>query len=160
MMHAYLLALEIEPVEVNKVYVALPLHCTVVHWFKSELSPAEIVKIVSPLAEDTPPLTITSGAHDMFGEEKDVPVNRLVHDELILRLHKSLHDVLKSSGVIDVVPKWTQDGFLTHVTRQRSGRFEEGRTHQATRLYLVEAMVPEQLQQKKVIDKLYLRGTA
>lgn len=159
-MHAYLLALEIEPVEVNKVYVALPLHCTVVHWFRSDKSPAEIIQAVRPIIEITSPLEIVGGKPDMFGEEKDVPVNRLQDDAQVLQLHKTLHDTLRKLDVIDVVPKWTQDGFNTHVTRQRSGRFEIGRKHLATKLYLLEAMVPEQLQQKKVINRFYLRGTA
>ena len=126
-MHAYLLALEIEPVEVNRVYVALPLHCTVVHWFRSDKSPAEILKTITPIVTDTAPLELISGKPDMFGEDKDVPVNRLEHDEPIMNLHRELHATLQRIGTIDVVPKWTGDGFNTHVTRQRSGRFEEGR---------------------------------
>lgn len=159
-MHAYLLALEIEPVEVNKVYVALPLHCTVVPWFRSNMIPAEVRKIVSPIAEATPPRNIVSGRPDMFGEAKDVPVNRLVDNDYIVGLHHELYAALEKAGIQGVVPQWTGDGFTPHVTRQRSGRFEEGRRHTATRLYLVEAMVPDQLQQKKVIDRLFLRGTA
>lgn len=159
-MHAYLLALEIEPVTTNTVYVALPLHCTVVHWFRSELAPADILKAVTPIVEATKPVELISGAADMFGEDNDVPVNRLTDDEKAMELHKSLHTALKNIGVVDVAPKWTQDGFNMHVTRQRSGRFEEGRTHTASRLYLVEAMVPEQLQQKKIIERLHLRGQA
>src|ERR1700741_60870 len=157
-MHAYLLALEIEPVDVNKVYVALPLHCTVVHWFKSDKNPAEIIQTVRSIVEATAPIELISGKPDMFGEDKDVPVNRLENDKQVMVLHKQLHNALQVMGARDVVPRWTQGGFITHVTRQRSGRFEEGRTFTATRLYLVEAMVPEHLQQKKVIDRLYLRG--
>lgn len=157
-MHAYLFALEIEPVNVNKVYVALPLHCTVVHWFRSEKSPAEILYAARDVIEATPPLELVSGRPDLFGEAKDVPVNRLVDDAGIMKLHRDLHAKLAKIGVSDVVPKWTGDGFNTHVTRQRSGRFEEGRRFTASRLYLVEALVPDTLQQKKVIDKLYLKG--
>ena len=157
-MYAYLLALEIEPVEVNKVYTALPLHCTVVHWFRSELNPAVIIKTVGPIVKATTPLELISGKPDMFGEDKDVPVNRLEDDHQIMQLHKSLHAALKAIGIEDVVPKWTGDGFNTHVTRQRSGRFEEGRRFLATRLYLAEAMAPDSLQQKRIIDRMHLRG--
>lgn len=158
-MHAYLLALEIEPVEVNKVYVALPLHCTVVHWFRSEKPPADIVKVVSGIAANTPPLELISGKPDMFGLQKDVPVNRLEHDEQIMDLHRSLHLALQTVGIEDVVPMWTGEGFNTHVTRQRSGRFEQGRRFTAHKLYLAEAMIPEELQQKKIIAKLFLKGS-
>lgn len=159
-MHAYALALEIEPVEINKVYVALPLHCKVVHWFRSEKPPADIIKAITGIVTATPPLELISGAEDMFGKDKDVPVNRLVDDELLMQLHKALHKTLQAIGVADVEPAWTGDGFTMHVTRQRSGRFEQGRRFTARKLYLIEAQLPEELQQKKIISKLILRGKA
>lgn len=157
-MHAYLLALEIEPVEINKVYVALPLHCTVVHWFRSEKPPAEIVKAVTPVATRTAPLELISGEPDMFGIDKDVPVNRLIDDEKLMAFHKQLHAALKAVGITDTVPLWTGDGFNMHVTRQRSGRFEQGRRFIARKLYVTEALLSEELQQKKIISKLILKG--
>lgn len=159
-MHAYLLALEIEPVEIGKVYVALPLHCTVVHWFRSDKSPADIIKAITPLVTATPPLELISGPADMFGKDKDVPVNRLIQDEKLMEFHKTLHKVLQQIGVVDVEPMWTGDGFNMHVTRQRSGRFEEGRQFTARKLYLAEALLPDELQQKKIISKLILKGDA
>lgn len=159
-MHAYLLSLEIEPVEAGRVYIALPLHCTVVHWFRSDKAPAEITKAIADIVTATPPLELVSGKPDMFGREKDVPVNRLVNDDKLLAFHKQLHAALTEIGIVDVEPQWTGDGFNMHVTRQRSGRFEEGRRFVARRLYLVEALVPDELQQKKVISKLFLRGNA
>lgn len=157
-MHAYLLALEIEPVEINRVYIALPLHCTVVHWFRSERPPADIVKAVKDIVAASPALELVSGKPDMFGKDKDVPVNRLVDDGPLMDFHKTLHDALKQLGVIDVEPMWTGDGFNMHVTRQRSGRFEEGRRFIARKLYVAEAQLPDELQQKKIIAKLVLKG--
>lgn len=157
-MHAYLLALEIEPVEIGKVYVALPLHCTVVHWFRSDKTPAEILKAVTPVATTTAPLELISGPEDMFGKDKDVPVNRLLNDEKLMAFHKRLHKTLQQIGAIDVDPVWTGDGFNMHVTRQRSGRFEEGRRFTARKLYLAEALLPDELQQKKITSKLILKG--
>ena len=157
-MHAYSLALEIEPVEVNKVYIALPLHCTVVHWFRSDRSPADIVKSISAIASSAAPIELVAGAPDMFGLQKDVPVNRLLDDKQVMDLHRQLHAQLQTLGVVDVVPQWTNDGFNTHVTRQRSGRFEQGRRFVARRLYLAEALLPDELQQKKIISKLFLKG--
>lgn len=157
-MHAYLLALEIEPVQVNKVYMALPLHCTVVHWFRSEKTPAEIVRAITPIVVGTAPLKLVSGKPDLFGEDKDVPVNRVNNDKPILELHKTLHDALQRIGITDAVPKWTQSGFSPHVTRQQSGRFEEGRRVTARKLFLTEALLPDDFQQKKIIAKLFLKG--
>lgn len=157
-MHAYLLALEIEPVEVGKVYVALPLHCTVVHWFRCDKSPADVLKVITPFVTATQPLELKSGPAAMFGKDKDVPVNLLLDDDRLMEFHKSLHGLLQSIGAIDVEPMWTGDGFNMHVTRQRSGRFEEGRNFTARKLYLAEALLPDELQQKKITAKLILRG--
>lgn len=159
-MHAYLLALEIEPVEVNKVYMALPLHCTVVHWFRSDKSPADIAKAITPIVIATPAIELVSGEPAMFGQKKDVPVNRLENDESILDLHKKLHHTLQNIGIKDAVPMWTGDGFNPHVTRQRSGRFEQGRRFTAHKLYLTEALIPDDFQQKKIISKVFLKGDA
>lgn len=156
-MHAYLLALEIEPVMVNKVYIALPQHCTVVHWFRSEESPAQVIKTVSEIASSQPPIEIVSGAPDLFGLAKDVPVNRILNDETIRAFHKRLHtELLQKLSIEDTEPQWTQAGFNPHVTRQRSGRFEEGRKVLVRTMYLVEALEPELIQQKKVTAKVYL----
>ena len=160
MMHAYLLALEIEPVEVNKVYVALPLHCTVVHWFRSDKSPAEILRLVTPVVTSAAPLELVSGKPDMFGEDKDVPVNQIQNREEVIEFHKKLHETLQRIHIVDTAPKWIRDGYNPHVTRQRSGRFEEGRRFISHKLYLAEALMPDDLQQKKIISKLFLKGNS
>lgn len=155
-MHAYLLVLEIEPVMVNKVYVALPLHCTVVPWFRSNQSPANILKAITSIVQDQPQIELISGSDDLFGKDKDVPVNRIVNHEEVREFHTKLLTVLQGIGVTDTQPQWTKDGFTPHVTRQKSGQFEEGRRFTATKLYLAEAMAPDKLQEKKIIAKVFL----
>jgi 2'-5' RNA ligase len=155
-MGAFLLALEIEPVLVNKVYVALPLHCTVVHWFRSNKSPANVLTAITDIVQQQAPIELVSGAPDLFGVDKDVPVNLLVNEQEVHDFHARLHDALQEMGITDVSVQWTKDGFTPHVTRQKSGRFETGRSFTATKLYLVEAMMADKLQQKKVIAKILL----
>jgi hypothetical protein len=155
-MHAYLLALEIEPVDINKVYVALPLHLTMMSWFYSDKSPAEVVRAIQPIVEKQSLIELVSGEPDLFGIDKDVPVNRLVNEEALKQFHEALHDALKVIGATYKSPKWVGDGFAPHVTRQRSGRFEMGTTFVATKLYVAEAVEPELLQQKRIIYKLPL----
>lgn len=157
-MHAYLLALEVEPIEVGKVYVALPLHCTVVHWFRSDRSPAEILRAVGAIVQTQPPIEIISGQQALFGAENDVPVNVLDNDEGIKALHYSLRDALLPLGIAEVQPQWSGAGYIPHVTRQSSGRFEQGRSVVSRKLYIVEALVPDELQQKKVVSKIILKG--
>lgn len=158
-MHAYLLALEVEPIEVGRVYVALPLHCTVVHWFRSEKSPAEVLRAVTNIASTQAPIEIISGEPALFGADKDVPVNLLENDDVIRELHHALRQAIKSLGIEEVQSQWSDDGYVPHVTRQSSGRFEQGRRVVSRKLYIVEALVPEELQQKKVVSKLILKGS-
>lgn len=155
-MHAYLLALEIEPVDINRVYVALPLHCTMMSWFYSDKPPAEVVRAIQSVVQDQEPIELVSGEADLFGVEKDVPVNRLVDEEPLMKFHIALQDALKAIGASYKSPTWVGDSFTPHVTRQRSGRFETGNTFVATKLYLAEAETPDRLQQKKIINKLTL----
>lgn len=157
-MHAYLLALEVEPIEVGKVYVALPLHCTVVHWFRSDRSPAEILRAVTGIANTQTPVNIMSGKPALFGADKDVPVNLLENDQVIRELHHALRQAIKPLGVEEVQPQWSGTGYIPHVTRQSSGRFEQGRSVTSRKLYIVEALVPDELQQKKVVSKIILKG--
>lgn len=155
-MHAYLLALEIEPVDINKVYVALPLHLTMMSWFYSNKSPAEVVRAIQSVVEQQSPIELTSAEPDLFGEDKDVPVNRVTNESELHQLHQALHDALRVVGARYKSPQWVGEGFAPHVTRQRSGRFETGTTHLATKLYLAEAETPDRLQQKTIIYKLSL----
>ncbi len=155
-MQAYLLALEIEPVEVNKVYVALPLHCTVIPWFYASAHPAAVLRAIQSVVANQKPIELISAQADLFGENKDVPVNRLANEQLMKAFHVALCVALESVGAQHKSAEWIGDGYKPHVTRQRSGRFEEGTTFAATKLYLAQAESPERLQQKQIIYKLTL----
>jgi 2'-5' RNA ligase len=96
------------------------------------------------------------GEPDMFGVDKDVPVNRIVNEPELKQFHQTLYDALQVVGVRYKSPNWVGKGFAPHVTRQRSGRFETDTTFVATKLYLAEAETPDRLQQKKIINKLTL----
>lgn len=155
-MHAYLLALEIEPVEVNKTYVALPLHCTVMPWFFLEKAPAEVVRAITPVISSHELITLVSGAEDFFGHDRDIPVNRIANEEAARKLHTSLLDVLQIFGPHFKETQWISDGYTPHVTRQRSGRFETGQQSTITKVYLAEAVDPEELTQKNIVTRINL----
>lgn len=160
MKRAYMVVLEIEPVSVGTVYVALPLHCTVVHWFRSDCVPAQIGGTIEPIIRATQPLHLVSSASALFGLDQDIPVNVLEENLALRNFHHALLDGLKTLGVEHTHDEWVAAGYRPHVTRQRSGFFEVRRTHLARRAYLVEAMIPETLQQKKIISKIVLQGTS
>ncbi len=158
-MYAYLLALEIEPVEVNRVYVALPLHCTVMHWFYTDKTPADVLTVITNSVRRTPPVQLVSGENSLFGAEQDVPVNVIKDNKSLQALHLALYKDLSQLNVTYMHPSWANEGFVPHVTRQRSGRFEQGREFTARKLYMAAANSPENLQQKKIVSKITLNGT-
>lgn len=154
-MHAYLLALEIEPIEINKVYVALPLHCTVMPWFFTEKTPAEVLRVITPIVQSQAPLELVSGTEALFGHEQDVPVNQVANAHDLIALHKALLRVIEPLSA-DIQSQWIGEGYSPHVTRQRNGRFETGQQFVATKAYLAEAVSPDELHQKRIIAKVTL----
>lgn len=158
-MHAYLLALEIEPVEENRVYVALPLHCTVMPWFFTEHNPADVLRVIKPVLEAQVPIMLTGGIEAFFGDDGDVPVNVIVDAGDLSSLHTGLLKAIEQLGVEFNNSQWIGTGFTPHVTRQRSGRFEEGKRALVRKLYLAEALVPEELTQKNIVARVSLSGS-
>jgi len=154
-MYAYLLALEIEAVDVNKVYVALPLHCTITPWFTTDKSPADIVRVLTPIVQSAEPIKLVAGAEDFFGHQKDIPGNR-IENQQVNKLHMALLEALQVFGPDFKEAQWIGEGYSPHVTRQRSGRFETGRQYIATKVYLAEAIDPEELTQKNIVARITL----
>jgi 2'-5' RNA ligase len=152
-MHAYLLALEIEPIDINKVYVALPLHCTVMPWFYTDHSPADVLRAITSIVQSHAPIKLESGAEAFFGHEKDVPVNLIAEPDEVVALHKKLLEAIIPLGA-NVDSEWIGEGYSPHVTRQRSGRFETGQTFVTSKLYFAEAVNPDEIFQKKIVAKL------
>ena len=154
-MHAYLLALEIEPIEINRVYVALPLHCTVMPWFFTKMAPADVLRAITPVVQAQQPITLMGGAEAFFGHDQDVPVNKIGNPEEVIALHTALLRIIQPISS-DIQSQWIGDGYSPHVTRQRSGRFEAGQQFLTTKVYLAEAVTPDELHQKRIIAKVTL----
>jgi len=56
----YLFTLEVEPLEVGKVYNELPLHCTLMPRFWTELAPYALASAVRSLFDQISPVVLTA----------------------------------------------------------------------------------------------------
>ena len=160
-MRTFLVALEIEPVEVGQTYDALPLHCTVMHWFRTGASAEDLLDVVAPIVESTSALKLTAGPRDLFGPSQGphhLPVNRLQPTEALAVFHGRLLEGLETLGVVHTEPEYTGDSFVFHVTMQHGVRFDEGQTHLATVAYLAEAQDQKRIARKHIQIKVDLRG--
>jgi 2'-5' RNA ligase len=157
-MNAYLLALEIDPVEPGRIYIGLPLHCTVLHWFLADAPPEAVLERVRPVFAATQPILLTAGAPDRFGPSRGpriIPVNRLEPSAQLTDLHRRLYHAVEPMGVQHTEP-YVLDNFNFHVTKQGTRRFRRGTIHLATTAYLVEALDPIRIARKQIKARIEL----
>lgn len=153
-----MLAFELDPVELGRVYVRLPLHCTVMHWFLADAPAEKIWESVLPVFRATRPITLISGEPDYFGPSrgpKIIAVNRLENEPRLRTLHEGLYHAVEPIGVKHTEP-YVLDNFNFHVTQQGPRRFAQGQTHLATTAYLIEALDPLRIARKQVKAKASL----
>lgn len=163
-MRAYLIVLEVEPMEVGRVYSkGLLLHCTIMHWFRVNASHQSVLSVIGSVVATTSPILLTSGQPDLFGPSvgpKTIVVNHLIKTAEIRDLHMQLFESLQALVPMHTEPSYTKEGFTLHVTKQGTRRLSQGMTHRAEYAYLVEALDAEGITQKIVRAKIGLSGSA
>jgi len=160
-MNTYLLVLEITPMDVGNVYKALPLHCTLIHWFWLDLDPASLTARLESLLKDTPSISLKSGKEAVFtGKTKhgDIPVtvNTVELTADLKSLHFRICEMLDALGVRYGAPQYVKNGYSPHVTHQKGQKFLQGTTHQSTALYLIQADAPEYGNDRYICSKIEL----
>jgi hypothetical protein len=85
--HCYLFALEVQPLEVGDIHQTLPLHCTLMHRFWSELSTDVLADKVSSYFATISPVKLISYERLLLGP-KQVPVAELELTDQIKRLER------------------------------------------------------------------------
>ncbi len=160
-MHAYLLALEIAPMEVGETYTMLPLHCTLVHWFWLELGPADFGKQLERMVKHAEPLALHSGKEAVYtGTTKQGPipvtVNTITPTRELIRLHSQICSFLDELNVKYTTPQYIREGYSPHVTQQGSEKLPTEAVHQSSALYIVEADAPEYGNDRYIHSKIKL----
>jgi hypothetical protein len=136
--HLYLFTLEIEPLEVGKVYDELPSHLTLMSRFLSDLAPEQLSLIVEPLFADTKPINLLFGNTIELGSKK-VTAHMVDSPEEGV-LHNRLQALLDDAGVTFQYPQFIGVAHRAHVTQRDSADFPPKTQLLTSAVYLVEVI--------------------
>lgn len=153
--HCYLFALEVTPLHVGDIYDELPLHCTLMHRFWSDLEPEILAAKVSDFFKETRHVTLKPHERLLLGP-KQVPVSELELTDELKRLHMGLYEILNDLGVEYTAPEWVGDGYRAHVTERENARLEVGSEQNSNAVYLIEVNVPGHDHKRLVRHKFVL----
>lgn len=155
-MRAYLFILPIELVEVGRVYVSLPLHCTLMLWFWVNATPQELIEKTGALFAQYGPVELVSEAPALFGKQDNIPVHTLIPNPVLKSLHERLLAILDGMDATYVDREYVGQGFNPHVTTKGDRSFRPGSHHVVHKVCLFEGLDVEKLTDKKAIAELPL----
>ena len=121
-----------------------PLHLTLVPPFKTDASAAKVEETVTPLAPQTTPIPVPVGEPGQIGRAHDIPVMRIVANEALAELHRTLLEALTPLRPHFRNKEYVGGGYNPHVTDQRAGRVETGHTFTVDSVSLVDMSTPGQ----------------
>lgn len=154
-MSVYLIALELDPATVGQQYNSLPLHCTLMHWFRFDGGPALLQDTLTKVLSSQKPITLTGTETHEYGPLLVVATMVRLTDELTT-LHTNLYRSLNDLGVRYVEPAWVGDGFEAHVTKQGETMLQAGESKASSTAFLVVAEGPEYQYPRTVIARFSL----
>jgi hypothetical protein len=150
--YLYLFTLEVEPLRVGGVFDELPLHCTLMHRFYSELSADELGDNVRSLFDKTPQVLLTAYKHTKLGP-KQVPVSLIKLTEELDKLNMQVYNQLNKLEVEYTTPQWVGKGHVFHVTDRIPDRLEINEGYVSKAAYLIEVV-----DHKRIIRQQYELG--
>lgn len=140
-MSEYLLVLPIEPVPLGTSYppgVSLPLHCTLMQWFKTSGDP-DLAAEVSAAGVKSGCIELVSLALDRaFGPKANVPVHVLERDEDLNLLHTRLLVLLAALPSDFSELRWIGAGYRPHVSDTEGRSFAPHTRHACKHVALIE----------------------
>lgn len=153
--HCYFLTLEVEPLTTAGVYGVMPLHCTLMHRFFSNLSPSAFADSIRPLIDQTGPLRLRATDRVAFGPHRAMVA--VIHaSPALLKLHAALYHSLTQSGVRYTETDWVGPGYRPHVSDQTDAAMAVNATVLSQAIYLVEVEHPLHGQKRFIRSKLAL----
>lgn len=139
--HCYLFALEVKQMNVGDMYEELPLHCTLMHRFWSDMNAETLADKVSAFFAGIRPITLKPHERLLLGP-KQVPVSELELTDEFKSLHMELYQLLNDLGVEYTAPEWVGEGYRAHVTEREGSGLEIGNEYTSSAIYLIEVKVP------------------
>lgn len=142
-MPEYLIVLPIDPMPEGTSYrcgESLPLHCTVMHWFKRDVGcdKDRFHNDILFITNTSQTIELISEVSALFGPASDVPVYVLQRNVDLLLLHTRLFKFLAEVHSLPDRLDWIGAGYRPHVTTCNGRSFTPGTTHKAESLVLIE----------------------
>lgn len=137
----------------------LPVHITLLPWFTMpEDNQADFGDAVRQLSARFAPFKTRTVKTAVFGEGKDVHQVRIMGGHQLVELHQLLLRSMWRHGGEVRSPEFTGDGFIPHITKQKSGWIGAHEQVGVSSLQLAKAI--EQPDAKRTIIGVYpLSGT-
>lgn len=156
-MNTFLFLLEIDPLIAGATYKKLPLHCTLIPWFDTEMPPGELLGRLAKVFRNTPSFELISGESVLFGKDSNIPVHVLQKNPNLSTLHETLVRELISLG-IQIDSTWTGPSYQPHVTSLGGKSFPTGSKKCVAQVSVMKAL-NEHSTRKKILYKRILLGT-
>ena len=110
----------------SPVNTKIPLHLTLLHWFKTEDTPDKLVTDLGKTAQNFEPIKTYATEEAVFGSDDNIPVMRLERTPGLLQLHLALIGLAKSCGA-EFDERWVGEAnWNPHVTHKSDKRLEVG----------------------------------
>ncbi len=126
---------------VGDVYEDLPLHCTLMHRFWSELDREVLADKMNDFFKEIRPIILKPYKRLLLGPKK-VPVSELELTDELKGLHMRLYDFLNDLEVEYTAPEWVGKGYRAHVTERENAHLKVGIQQASNAVYLIEVKVP------------------
>lgn len=155
-MSKMLYALEIEEVQWNKAYDSIPLHCTLMHWFRHDNPVEKVLLDTYGLFQKLGPIEIESDCVALFGPNNDTPVHTLRSCEALHKLHMDLYGQLHRMGAIFTSSQWIGYNYRPHVTTRGRRDFPPGTRHTCRHIILYDLVEIDGQTKKRAAVKMRL----
>ncbi len=142
MQRLYLFTLEVDELIVGMTYNPLPAHLTLVSRFYSPDTPDKIAKVVSPIFNKTPNITLLFEEPVSLGPKQTAAYLIKPSNEL-LDLHGHVVESLRTVHGAYTNPQYVRDGWKPHVSKRADNSFHTGDQLIATTAYLIEVIIDD-----------------
>ncbi len=125
-----------------------PLHVTLADVFAIDLARTDVLHKLSKLWAKQKPVTVATTKEATLGTTDVILLDKTQN---IIRLHKSIIELLLANDAVFNNPEFTLDGFLPHSTIQKTDRLQLGHEVTIDSLSLVDMLPDQDARGRKVI---------
>lgn len=111
------IAILLEPLQLDREFIQWPLHITIVPWFHG-YDEEKLDLLLAGLAKAVKPFSAVVGDVEKFGPKKDVAVNVIDDNSDLIKLHEIVFNELERNGFVIHQKDFVGDKYRAHVTRQ------------------------------------------